>query len=274
MRLIAWSKRPPRTSKISRHALIRLCLFLTHHLISTHFRPRYAAPRTYPGDMDTPPRVFETAVGKFWRYQGTSNYMKSRNELIMALGKINTKLAVQVALDHALDLIRLNPQDSMYVRSCVPTLFLRLGRDQECYSFCKWWVTVGHDYDYDWKDTQLPHHIMKNVDALEPVDAFERVRDFTRPDPNNRNVPSFSDLPHVVAVMLVKIRMLLTLQAIEDPAQASHPSDTGKGTSPTYMSPIIKAREAGQETIRCGEADQRAFLARPLETILHFTVSP
>ncbi|KAE8843888.1 hypothetical protein HRS9122_04991 [Pyrenophora teres f. teres] len=224
--------------------------------------------------MDTPPRVFETAVGKFWRYQGTSNYMKSRNELIMALGKINTKLAVQVALDHALDLIRLNPQDSMYVRSCVPTLFLRLGRDQECYSFCKWWVTVGQDYDYDWKDTQLPHHIMKNVDALEPVDAFERVRDFTRPDPNNRNVPSFSDLPHVVAVMLVKIRMLLTLQAIEDPAQASHPSDTGKGTSPTYMSPIIKAREAGQETIRCGEADQRAFLARPLETILHFTVSP
>ncbi|KAA8619885.1 Zinc finger domain-containing protein MYND-type [Pyrenophora tritici-repentis] len=149
--------------------------------------------------------------------------MKSRNELISALGKINTKLAVQAALDHALDLLRLNPQDNMYVRSCVPTLFLRLGRDQGCYSFCKWWVTVGHDYDYDWRDTRPSQLIMKNTDAFEPVDAFERVRNFTRPNPNNKNVPSFSDLSHVVAVTLVKIRILLTLN----------------GTSPTYMSPIV-----------------------------------
>jgi hypothetical protein len=36
-----------------------------------------AALRAHPGDADTPPNAFSTAVGKFWLYTGTRNYMKS-----------------------------------------------------------------------------------------------------------------------------------------------------------------------------------------------------
>lgn len=96
-----------------------------------------AALRAHPGDVDTPPKAFEKAVGKFWGYKGTRNYMTAKNELILELAKVNTKLAVQTALDHALDIIRLNPQDNMCVCSYVPSFFLRLGQDQECYAFCK-----------------------------------------------------------------------------------------------------------------------------------------
>lgn len=77
---------------------------------------------------------------------------------------------------------------------------------------------------------------MKDADVFEPVDVFELVRNWGA---QNRNVPSFSDLSHVVAVTLVKIRMLLTLQAIGIPTQASRPSGTHKSASSTYLSPIV-----------------------------------
>ena len=52
------------------------------------------APRAHPGDVDTPPDAFDTAVGKFWRYKGTRNYMRSRYELILEIRRINTEAAV------------------------------------------------------------------------------------------------------------------------------------------------------------------------------------
>jgi hypothetical protein len=171
-----------------------------------------AALRAHPGDADTPPNAFSTAVGKFWFYTGTRNYMKSRNELVHELVRVNTKAVVEAALEHTLGIMRLNPQDPMCVRSIAHWLFLRLQRDQECYDFCKWWVTTGNDCDYNWKNAGLPHEMIKGQDAFESVEVFERIRDFGSPGGRrNTIVPSFADLSHIVAVTLVKIRMLLDL---------------------------------------------------------------
>ncbi|KAI4682895.1 hypothetical protein J4E81_009519 [Alternaria sp. BMP 2799] len=169
-----------------------------------------AALRAHKGDMDTPPNAFETAIGDFWRYSGTRNYMRSRNELLRELPRLNTKAAVEAALEHALGLMRLNLQDPMCVRSITPAFFLRLGRDQEAYDFCKWWVTMGSSLSCDWKNvTKLPHEMISGGDAWEGVEVFERVRNFGDGSGDNFAVPSFSDLSHLVAVTLVKVRMLI-----------------------------------------------------------------
>jgi hypothetical protein len=174
-----------------------------------------AALRAHPGDIDTPANAFSTAVGKFWSYIGTRNYMKSRNELVHALVRVNTKAAVEAALEHTLGILRLNPQDPMCVRSIAPWLFLRLQRDQECYDFCKWWVTTGSDCDYNWKNAGLAHEVIKRQDAFESIEVFEKIRDFDSPDRRSSTiVPSFSDLSHIVAVTLVKIRMLLNIRSL------------------------------------------------------------
>jgi hypothetical protein len=139
--------------------------------------------------------------------------MKSRNELVHVLLDINTKQAVESALEHSLDIMRLNPEDFMYVRRFTPSLFLRLGRDQECYVFCKFWVTKGHDERYGWDDHRPAHVIMKGSNAFEPVVVFESVRNFEAR--NDFMVPSFSDVSNLVAVTLVKIRLLLDLKALQ-----------------------------------------------------------
>ena len=63
--------------------------------------------------------------------------------------KIKNYAAVEAAHDHVMDILRLNHSDNMGVRDMVPSLKLRLGRDQECYDFCKWWATTGQEGDYD-----------------------------------------------------------------------------------------------------------------------------
>jgi hypothetical protein len=57
--------------------------------------------------------------------------------------------------------------------------------------------------------------MIKGQDAFESVEVFERIRDFDSPGGRrNTIVPSFADLSHIVAVTLVKIRMLLDLRSL------------------------------------------------------------
>jgi hypothetical protein len=43
----------------------------------------------------------------------------------------------------------------MGMRCIAAFLFIRLNRDQDCYDFCKWWIAVGNDFSYEWKDVNL-----------------------------------------------------------------------------------------------------------------------
>lgn len=111
------------------------------------------ALRANPGDgFMLPADVFNTQVGHFWGILGTRDYMRARYALIEALKRIKTLDAVQTALDHLMDMLRLNRGDNMGVRDLVPALLLRLGRDQDCYDFVKWYQTMGQQGDYDWGD--------------------------------------------------------------------------------------------------------------------------
>ncbi|KAF2188686.1 hypothetical protein K469DRAFT_627317 [Zopfia rhizophila CBS 207.26] len=156
--------------------------------------------RAHPGDLMTPPNIFEEGVGHFWGIHKTRPYMRARFALVEAQLKINTPQAVESGLYHLIDMLRLCRGDNMGVRDLVPALFLRLGRDQEAYDFLKWWVTTGQESDYDWGDIDLGYLDVKDADVFESVDVFAK------------DCPSLS---HLVAVTLLKIRLLIDLQALQ-----------------------------------------------------------
>jgi len=141
---------------------------------------------------------FVNGVGRFWGLLHTRNYMRARYALIEALLKVKTLDAAEAALDHLLDMLRLCRGDNMGVRDLVPHLMLRLGRDQECYDFIKWWAITAEEADYDWGDMDLPYLDIKDSDAFEPVDYLCR---------------KFRPLSHIVAATLLKTRQLLAVKS-------------------------------------------------------------
>src|SRR5204863_8640658 len=129
-------------------------------------------------------------------------YMRRRYALVGALLKVKTPEAVAAALQHLMDMLRLCRSDNMGVRDLVPALFLRLGKDQECYDFVKWYATTGQDSDYDWGDMSLPFLNVKDADVFEPVDVF---------------TGRYIHLSHSVSVALIKVRLLLDVRGLQRP---------------------------------------------------------
>lgn len=158
--------------------------------------------RSHPGDFMTPPNLFEEHAGQFWGILETRGYMRARYALVEALLKIKTFAAVEAAHGHIMDLLRLCRSDNMGVRDQVPALNLRLGKDQECYDFCKWWATTGQEGDYDWGDMTNPYLDVKNADVFEP--------------PLKNFVSKYGSLSHSAAITLLKIRLLMDVRALQN----------------------------------------------------------
>lgn len=162
--------------------------------------------RELQGDMLNPPNPFENGIGHFWGIHGTRPYMRARLGLIDALVEGfalpgGQKVAVESILDHLLDMLRLCRGDNMGLRDMIPALYIRLGKDQVAYDFMKWYATTGQESDYDWGDMDLPFLDVKDADALESPEGLWSRR--------------FSDLSHMSSVTLIKLRILLDLQAIQ-----------------------------------------------------------
>lgn len=159
-----------------------------------------AALRAYPGDGLTPADVFNTCVGRFWGVAETRDYMWARHHAADALLKVNTLAAVEKALDHFTDMLRLCRSDNMGVRDIIPGLLLRLGREQECYDFLKWWATVDDEDHYNgrygWSDPTLPYLDIRDADVFEPVSNCHCV-----------------SLSHLVMLTLLKLRLYLDFEA-------------------------------------------------------------
>jgi hypothetical protein len=158
-----------------------------------------AALRAHPGNWMMSANPFESCVGHFWGVTETRDYMRARYGVVDAIMKINTFAAVEAALNHILDMLRLSRGDNMGVRDIAPHLYLRLGRDQECYDFCKWWETVASKGDYSWDDDG-PYLDLRGEDVFESVDAY---------------TGKFPNISSVLAITLLKIRLLIGLQTLQ-----------------------------------------------------------
>lgn len=136
-----------------------------------------------PGDFMFKEKPFENSVGHFWGIMDTRDYMRARYAHVEALLKVKNRTAVRAALDHLLDMMRLNRSDNLGVRGLVPALYLRLGEDQACYDFLKWWYTRGCDGGYDFGNTDLPYLDIKDADIFESPDwemGFSNLSHFSR----------------------------------------------------------------------------------------------
>ncbi|KAL9065196.1 MAG: hypothetical protein Q9161_008395 [Pseudevernia consocians] len=158
--------------------------------------------RSLPADFMTPSHLFEEHAGHFWGIMETRGYMRARYALVEALLKIKTYTAVEAAHGHMMDMLRLCRSDNMGVRDQVPALGLRLGRDQECYDFCKWWATTGQDGHYDWGNLDNPYLDVKNADVFE--------------SPREQFLREYGCLSHRTAITLLKIRLLMDVRALQN----------------------------------------------------------
>lgn len=144
------------------------------------------------------PDPFKNSVGHFWGILETRDYMQARFALVQALQKVRTVNSVQTQLDHLMDMLRLCRSDNMGLRGLVPALMLRLGKDQECYDFVKWWALTSEDESYDWGDTSLPYLDIKNANVFETVEG------------------SHGECAHVVCLTLLKVKLLLDVTSLEN----------------------------------------------------------
>ena len=181
--------------------------------------------RAHDGDADTPRNAFRTAKGRFWKYKGLRPYLKARLRLVNAIREVNTLIAVETALEHAPDILRLDPRDALCLRSIIPILLLRLDLDERCYWFCKWWLTKGNDTHHDWADDgplvalERPVDLFKTEDAFEHLGDYDYTRTFTDRDFDRTRLQSPADLSLLVAIMLVKIRINIDLQLLRNDPQ-------------------------------------------------------
>ncbi|KAK8034505.1 hypothetical protein PG993_009500 [Apiospora rasikravindrae] len=185
--------------------------------------------RARPGDDYAPADPFDEgsgAIGRFWTLLPTRPYMQALHDHITACLNLRTGEAVEAALPKALEMLRLCRGDNLGVRSQVPVLYLRLGRDQDAFDFLKWYAVKGTD-DYDWYTMSQPFLDLKGEDALEDLsEDFRKVK----------------DLSFLATMTLVKTRLMLDLVAL-----SAHVDEMEK-----------KKAEGGEEKTQGGEAgDER-----------------
>ncbi|KAK4210498.1 hypothetical protein QBC37DRAFT_448106 [Rhypophila decipiens] len=131
-----------------------------------------AVLRALPPNPTFPEDVFTNGVGRFWGLIETRDYMSARFGAADTLIRADTWLSVQKALEHQMDMLRLCGIDNMGIRDYIPALMIRLGQEQECYDFLKWWATCHPDGRYDSGDVSLPFLNIRNADPFEPIDPF------------------------------------------------------------------------------------------------------
>lgn len=151
--------------------------------------------------------LFEEQAGHFWGILETQDYMRARYAVVEStLDHFGNEDAVQSSLDHLTDILRLCRTDNLSVREIAPALYLRLGRDQECYDFLKWWATTGSQAGYDWGDMDKPYLDVEGADALE--------------SPEDLWTGDWPLLGHTASVVLIKVRILLDLQHMQNATRA------------------------------------------------------
>ncbi|KAK8111316.1 uncharacterized protein PG998_007773 [Apiospora kogelbergensis] len=156
--------------------------------------------RSRPEDELAPANVFANGVGRFWGLTPTRPYMQCLHDYMTASLNLRTGEAVEGALTTSLEMLRLCRGDNQGVRSQVPVLYLRLGRDQEAFDFLKWYAVKGTAADYDWCDMSQPFLDLAGEDAvLEDVSVpFKQVM----------------DLSFLASLTLLKTRLMLDLVAL------------------------------------------------------------
>lgn len=147
---------------------------------------------------------FDRNRGRLMMSRRAGIYIHSRVTFVYALLKFNTIQAVNTSLENLLDLLELCGVDGVGARDVIPGLLLRLDHDLDAYVFCKWW-TQNNEWDHD--DIGTPYLDSKDANVFEDVKFLE----------------TSTSLSHLVAITLLKIRLMISLQNLQRAKQEAGP---------------------------------------------------
>ncbi len=100
--------------------------------------------------------LFEKAFGRFGMSSmydvSTKEYLHNRfsrtTEILNVAIELKDKGLFEHVCDELYEMLRLSHTDNFGFRSHIPSVFLTVGREDDCYNFIKWHLT--RDDDYDW----------------------------------------------------------------------------------------------------------------------------
>ena len=122
--------------------------------------------------------------------------MKATYALAAAILKINSTRAIQAAIFYLMQVFMLDPSDPYGLRHGLPSLLLRVGDFQKSYGFSKGFIVFN---------TPLPNIRYMSANYLENENILKRL---------GAVVKYRSPVGHFTALMLLKIRLLCTIQEL------------------------------------------------------------
>lgn len=187
---------------------------------------------------ETPLNYFEDHVGDFWSMIETRDYCRKREHLSRELYHlvywIETVEAWEAVLGHQLELLRLIRRDNMGIRSKVPFVLLYLNRDDDCMDFIRFWYRdSGGEMDGeemaesspgDWLYGRTPNGRLMDIFALHPTID-----------------PSYTDLAFLVAILIIKLRVVAAFDAREKSFALFENTKVGKSLNKDVLGAIRAA---------------------------------
>ena len=157
-------------------------------------------PNVYLSDLVTPTNSYEDYEGHMRDVRVTDEYILARYALGQTLLEIRTYKAIDEADGHMHNMLRFC--ENRRSINDLPILKLRLGRDQQCYDFCKWYATIGQSGRVDCLEMDSPYFEIQDADVFEPLLEAHLSRSL--------------NLSHAVAITLLKVRLLIDLGALQN----------------------------------------------------------
>ena len=159
--------------------------------------------RNFPGDVWGTPAgdIFANFAGSFWSFCPTRAYIRTRTDLADYIGRLrpSTQHTLAAEFEHVMETLRLGRSDCDRLRRAVPALLIRQGRDQEAYEYMEGWVRSPSGQVFSFGDPSLGHVDLQSRSAFISLSVFHWQGE---------------ELSFLVAVTLIKLRLLLDLQKL------------------------------------------------------------
>jgi hypothetical protein len=139
----------------------------------------------------------------FWEWKDIRSYIQAKRRLIDALCNIPTERALQTALQHGLDILRLNTSDNMDVKLIIPDIMIRLDMDFEAEDFIRRFSTVSSTCQYAWA----------HLDLVLPEPQGEKIVECRM---EMDLVDECMPLAFKLALVLLKLRLLFCLRDLQN----------------------------------------------------------
>jgi hypothetical protein len=207
--------------------------------------------------------VFENCAGHFWSFPNTCGYMRAR---LLLANEIHDNIALEYetknswddVVEHYQELMRLCEGDILGLRFRFPFLLLHLNHDDDAFDFCRYWCI-----EVDPEEREVLHQNSQEGDWMYGHEEDCRYLDIFEECPND--LPRYMPLPLLVAVAVIKMRIVATHDARKESLELFQMTATGEKLSPvqSVMTSILE----GDDTFRAKMETQRAQLNLLLDQI-------